>query len=179
MAFFHYGLQNVEMRAIWPLIGVKRDTSVFVMSLDLMKGSRASVNSSTLPQSGVSSPSHPHTLLHTPQSVPSHSGTLYTLVSLRALSRSLTSLVNTLTSTQLGFTQKGILHTQPRRERLSYWKVSVTHRATWGVACHASLSTISGSPVRASSGETGKELFCSVTEMYINSIIFLYKVSPK
>ena len=66
LTVFHYSLQHLEMRAICPVLGVKRHTSLFVLRLDLEKGSHVGVKSTTLP------PSPPPLPTHTPRSGPSH-----------------------------------------------------------------------------------------------------------
>lgn len=57
-----------------------------------------------------------HTLLHTPRSIPSHSYTLYSLLSPWACSRSLTSLVNTHTPHSLDYTEGNFTHSTPEEK---------------------------------------------------------------
>lgn len=115
------------MSAICPLIGVKRDTSVFVMSLDLLQGSQASVNSSTLPPSQVSSSSHPptHFYTHLSLSPPTHTLSIHSSACELSVSRRLTSLVNTLTPRSLDYTEGNFTRSTQKKEnhllgRLTY-----------------------------------------------------------
>lgn len=101
-------------------------------------------------------PTHPLLHTHLSLSPPTHTLSIDSSLPVSSQLKSHLSGEHTL-SIQLGLHRREFYKLNTRRKRFTYWEDLDTQGSTWEVACHAFLSTISGSPARVSYGETGND----------------------